>query len=121
MNNKDQLIELIEDQGLTPLTAIRKNCLDCSAGSTKDVRFCEAKYCPVYPYRMGTNPKKEDNPDQESLEIIREKNLTPLKAIRKKCIDCMCGSYKEIRLCGESVGTKCSLFPYRFGKNPIYT
>ena len=41
--------------------------------------------------------------------------LTPLKAIRAKCVDCMCGQIREIKLCPID---DCSLYPYRFGKNP---
>lgn len=41
--------------------------------------------------------------------------LTPVKAIRAKCLDCMCGQANEVRLCPS---TDCSLYPYRFGKNP---
>jgi len=41
--------------------------------------------------------------------------LTPLKAIRKKCLDCSCWQPKEVKLCPH---TECSLFQYRFGKNP---
>ena len=44
-----------------------------------------------------------------------EKRLTPIKAIRAKCLDCMGGSSKEVRLCNIP---ECSLFPYRLGKNP---
>lgn len=41
--------------------------------------------------------------------------LTPIKAIRAKCLDCCCGSAKEVGLCPIP---DCSLHPYRFGKNP---
>ena len=41
--------------------------------------------------------------------------LTPIKSIRKKCLDCCCGSAKEVRLCTV---TKCALYPYRMGKRP---
>lgn len=41
--------------------------------------------------------------------------LTPVKAIRKKCLDCCCGSSIEVKEC---VLTDCSLHPYRLGKNP---
>lgn len=44
-----------------------------------------------------------------------EKRLTPIKAIRAKCLDCMVESSKEVRLCNIP---ECSLFPYRLGKNP---
>lgn len=45
-----------------------------------------------------------------------KKRLTPLKSIRAKCIDCMNGSTKEVRLCPSS--DRCALWPYRFGKRP---
>ena len=41
--------------------------------------------------------------------------MTPLKAIRKKCLECCCGQCKEIRLCPSK---DCPLYPFRFGKNP---
>jgi hypothetical protein len=41
--------------------------------------------------------------------------LTPIKAIRAKCLDCCCGSAREVELCPI---LDCSLYPYRFGKNP---
>ena len=45
----------------------------------------------------------------------QEKILTPLKAIRARCLDCCCFNPNEVRLC---TCTKCALYPYRFGKNP---
>lgn len=41
--------------------------------------------------------------------------LTPMKAIRSKCLDCCCGQAKEVRLC--TVDT-CPLFPFRMGHRP---
>ena len=50
---------------MTPLKAIRANCLDCSADSAKEVRLCPIKDCPLYVYRFGKNPKRKGmgNPD----------------------------------------------------------
>ncbi|MBA7530404.1 hypothetical protein ES705_22610 [subsurface metagenome] len=42
------------------------------------------------------------------------KNLTPVKAIRKFCIECA-GSQKAPRSC---VNQECPLFVFRLGKNP---
>jgi len=44
-----------------------------------------------------------------------KKNLTPLKAIRAKCLDCAAEQPSEARNC---MIYECSLFSYRFGKNP---
>lgn len=41
--------------------------------------------------------------------------MTPMKAIRAKCLDCSGGQPKEVRLC---VIQKCPLYVYRFGKRP---
>ena len=41
---------------LTPLQAVRRKCLDCSGGSSKDVRTCKFTDCTLYPYRMGKDP-----------------------------------------------------------------
>lgn len=41
--------------------------------------------------------------------------LTPVKAIRAKCIECCNGQKKEIALCRIE---KCSLHPYRMGHRP---
>jgi hypothetical protein len=41
--------------------------------------------------------------------------LTPMKAIRAKCLDCCSYSPKEVRLCTSA---DCSLFTSRFGHNP---
>ena len=40
---------------------------------------------------------------------------TPLKAIRKKCLDCSYWQPKEVRKC---VIVDCPIYPYRFGRRP---
>ena len=42
------------------------------------------------------------------------KYLTPLKAIRKKCLDCSCFQPTEVKLCPM---TDCTLYPFRHGRN----
>ena len=44
------------------------------------------------------------------------KQLTPIKAIRAKCIDCSGFNSKEVKLCEI---TDCPLFSYRLGKRPV--
>ncbi|HSH66073.1 MAG TPA: hypothetical protein VLB84_09800 [Bacteroidia bacterium] len=43
------------------------------------------------------------------------KRLSPVKAIKIKCLDCSCGSKKEVREC---IIQDCPLYPFRLGKNP---
>lgn len=42
-------------------------------------------------------------------------HLTPIKAIRAKCLDCCCNHPSEVRIC---TAVKCPLYPYRMGKRP---
>jgi len=44
-----------------------------------------------------------------------DKILTPLKAIRAKCLNCCCWQINEVRLCPVR---DCPLYPYRDGHNP---
>lgn len=46
---------------------------------------------------------------------MEEKKLTPIKAIRLKCLDCCCGSAYEVKLC---TAANCPLYPFREGHNP---
>jgi hypothetical protein len=46
-------------KSLSPLKAIRLNCLECSCGSTKEVAACIMNNCPLRPYRFGYNPKRK--------------------------------------------------------------
>lgn len=41
--------------------------------------------------------------------------MTPMQAIRAKCIDCCCGQVYEVRLC---TAQDCPLYAFRMGKNP---
>ena len=41
--------------------------------------------------------------------------MTPMKAIRLKCLDCCCGSSTEVKLCPA---WECPLWAYRSGHNP---
>lgn len=44
------------------------------------------------------------------------KALTPLKAIRAKCLDCCCDNTREVRECPI---TSCPIWPFRMGKKPV--
>lgn len=46
------------------------------------------------------------------------KTLTPIKAIRAKCLDCSGGSRWEVRLCELE---DCPLWSYRMGHRPKKT
>jgi len=77
---------------VSPMKAIRQKCLDCSCGSSEEVKNCFAKKCPLYQFRFGYkldengNKKKKNLTDEqrkemsERLKKVREnKNLSLLK------------------------------------------
>jgi len=41
--------------------------------------------------------------------------LTPIRAIRKHCLECVAWSYDEVKEC---TAMSCPLFPYRLGRRP---
>jgi hypothetical protein len=45
---------------------------------------------------------------------MTQKRLSPLKAIKKHCLDCSGGSRHELQNC---VIPDCPLYPYRLGRN----
>lgn len=43
------------------------------------------------------------------------KGEKPLRAVRRKCLNCCCGQALEVKLCPVTV---CPLWPYRLGEYP---
>lgn len=67
MHEEDQKI-------LTPLRAIRTKCIDCSAGSMKEVRECVMLDYPLYPYRLGKSPNRKPRIlTDEEREALRQR------------------------------------------------
>lgn len=64
-----------EDQKiLTPLRAIRAKCIDCSAGSMKEVRECVMLDCPLYSYRLDKSPNRKPRIlTDEEREALRQR------------------------------------------------
>ena len=56
------------DKILTPLKAIRAKCMDCCCGQAKEIKLCNLKNCPLYPYRMGKRPKVDKYIDECDIE-----------------------------------------------------
>lgn len=47
---------------LLPLIdAIKKKCLDCSAGSIYEVKICNIGNCPLFDFRQGINDFRREN------------------------------------------------------------
>ena len=41
---------------MSPLKALRANCLDCSCYQLNEIRLCEATGCALWPFRAGRHP-----------------------------------------------------------------
>ena len=52
---------------------------------------------------------------RQSRKGVRMAKLTPVKAIRAKCLECSNGQFKEVRLCPVK---NCPLYEYRNGHRP---
>jgi len=48
-----------KEVSLTPLTAIRAQCLECMGWSYEEVKNCTSPLCPLYPFRLGNNPSRK--------------------------------------------------------------
>ena len=51
----------------------------------------------------------------EELIALGHSAMSPLKALRLRCIDCCAGSSLEVRLC---TAVSCPSWPFRLGRNP---
>jgi hypothetical protein len=51
----------------------------------------------------------------EELVALGHSAMSPLKALRLRCIDCYGGSLKSVRGC---TSTDCPSWPFRMGRNP---
>lgn len=49
------------------------------------------------------------------METNDSKTMTPIKAIKAKCLDCCCGQREEVKMCPVE---DCPLWAFRLGKNP---
>ena len=51
----------------------------------------------------------------DALEQLGHARVSPLRALRLKCLDCCNGSAQEVRLC---TAVDCPSWPFRMGKSP---
>lgn len=58
-------VEIIVRPKLTRSQAIRANCLECMGFDKREIRFCPAESCPLWPFRMGSGQEETDVPLKE--------------------------------------------------------
>jgi hypothetical protein len=63
-------------------------------------------------FDVGRDPRSMS---AEELIQMGHERVSPLKALRLKCLDCSNDSAQEVRLC---TAVDCPSWPFRMGKNP---
>ena len=61
---------------------------------------------------VGRDPRAMS---KDELEQLGHARVSPLRALRLKCLDCCNGSAQEVRLC---TAVDCPSWPFWMGKNP---
>jgi len=56
LRSGERTVPMTTPKPLTPIKAIRANCLECCCGSRKEVKMCHIINCPLWPYRLGHRP-----------------------------------------------------------------
>lgn len=71
----------------TPLKAIRAKCLECSCGSSVEVKLCPIEDCPLYEFRFGKNPniKLSDKQMAKKIEVAMQ-NMAKLQEKRREAL-----------------------------------
>ena len=68
------------EQITNPVKAIRAYCLECSCGSTAEIKECPVVKCPLYPFRFGKNPYRQRREmTEEQKQVLADR----LKEARK--------------------------------------
>lgn len=57
----------------SPLKAIRAHCIECSCGSTSEVKNCVIRDCELWTFRMGNNPFRTRSMTDEQKQAAAER------------------------------------------------
>ena len=57
---------------------IRKHCMICTNGSHDAIRECPSTECPLYPFRMGTNPNYKKSTKKIKSKLAKKQGLSKL-------------------------------------------
>ena len=91
----------------------------CRAAELSGAQLTAAKAAGYEPgpdgWLVGRDPRAMSAAD---FAVMGHERMSPIEAIRAKCLDCCAGSPHEVRLC---VATSCPSWPFRTGSNPYRT
>lgn len=63
----------MDEKKITPVQAIKQNCLDCMCGDRNEVKLCPSTQCPLYPFRLGHNPYINRTMSEEQKKAAAER------------------------------------------------
>lgn len=84
---RQDLLHLGHEPGV--LKAIRRNCIQCQGGTEAEVRRCTQTWCPLWPYRMASDPfrRREMTEEKRAAAAARIRTLNlrgkPSSAVSK--------------------------------------
>ena len=61
---------------------------------------------------VGRDPREMTTAE---LEQLGQQRMSPMKALRLRCLDCCAGSATRVRLCASAT---CPSWPFRMGRSP---
>ncbi len=125
------------------LKAIRRFCMACQGGSSRQVAACEDTGCALHLYRSGEVPEKPELAERAELtgqtrqpelaeqvdaeksglaeraelaELAEQAPCPPIRTVRRFCMACCANLRAEVRACAAR--EDCALWSYRFGCTP---
>ena len=70
----------------------------------------------IYPDAAALSPGRPlSGGDRQELEALGHAAVSPLAALRARCVDCCAGAVSEVRRCRQ---TTCPSWPFRMGSDP---
>jgi hypothetical protein len=68
---RDRKVGRTKTVNLTPLSAIRAFCFECTGYNYYEVEKCTAPLCPLFPFRNPNATKGTRNVSQKTIEILK--------------------------------------------------
>lgn len=66
-----------------PVKAIREFCIQCYGGYKSEVKTCPSERCPLYAFRMGTNPYRKKRELTDEAKCAARDRLAKARAIKE--------------------------------------
>lgn len=113
------------------LKAIRRFCMACQGGSSRQVAACEDADCALHLYRSGEMPEQPEQPEfaeqadaeksgqaevAEQAPVAELTPCPPIRTVRRFCMACCANLRAEVRACAAR--EDCALWSFRFGCTP---